>query len=111
MIKHHRMARVCAWGVALPLVIAALAGAPPPAQPVEAGRKNPGSSAGGAILEFNQLLTVEAKRKLTPEFLRDHAGAEIKSFGQVEEVGKPLTAKSEETLILSAFQSAFRTLR
>src|ERR1700722_7897552 len=95
------MAHIGAWSVALPLLIAALLAAPPGTQPVEAGRKALDLLLAAQYSEFNQLLTAEAKQKLTPEFLRDHAGAEIKSFGQVEEVGKPLTAKSGNVDIVS----------
>ncbi len=43
---------------------------------------------------FVQLLTPEAKTKLTPEFLRDHVEPELQGFGSVEAVSPPLRAKS-----------------
>lgn len=43
---------------------------------------------------FNSLLNASAKEKLTPEFLRDHVGKEVTSFGKAGVVGKPLLAAS-----------------
>jgi uncharacterized protein len=43
---------------------------------------------------FNSLLNSSAKEKLTPAFLRDHVGAEIKGFGKAGEIGKPLLVAS-----------------
>ncbi len=56
------------------------------------------------------MLTAQAKEKLTPEFLRDHVGAEIKSFGTLEEVGRPLTEKSGPSDIVS-FPVRFSSVR
>jgi uncharacterized protein len=108
MIKHRCIARVCASSAALLLV--ALSGAPLAAQPVEAGRKALDFLLGSRYSEFSALLTTEAKEKLTPEFLRDHVGAEIKSFGNLEEVGLPLTEKSGTSDIVS-FPVRFSTVR
>jgi alpha-beta hydrolase superfamily lysophospholipase len=43
--------------------------------------------------EFSQLLTPAAATKLTPEFLRDHVGPEVKGFGNVEAINSPVIAK------------------
>jgi uncharacterized protein len=43
---------------------------------------------------FNSLLNSSAKEKLTPTFLRDHVGVEVKGFGKAGEIGKPLLAAS-----------------
>jgi uncharacterized protein len=43
---------------------------------------------------FNSLLNSSAREKLTPVFLRDHVGAEIKGFGKPGEIGRPLLAAS-----------------
>jgi pimeloyl-ACP methyl ester carboxylesterase len=44
--------------------------------------------------EFNQLLTDDAKKLLTPEFLRDRVASEIAGFGTLEQVGEAETAKA-----------------
>jgi dienelactone hydrolase len=51
--------------------------------------------------EFTKLLSPAAKEKLTPDFLRDHAGAEIKGFGKMESIGKPLLAPSGKNTLVS----------
>jgi dienelactone hydrolase len=43
---------------------------------------------------FNSLLNSSAKEKLTPAFLKDHVGVEVKGFGKPGEIGKPLLAAS-----------------
>jgi dienelactone hydrolase len=44
----------------------------------------------GKYTEFNAVLTDAAKELLTPEFLRDRVGAELKSFGTVGGIGQPV---------------------
>ena len=51
--------------------------------------------------EFIVLLSPVAKEKLTPEFLRDHVGPEIKGFGKAEGVGNPVTAKDGPNTLVS----------
>jgi dienelactone hydrolase len=106
--KHARIARVCAWSAALLLV--ALSGAPLAGQPVEAGRKALDLLLGSQYSDLSELLTVEAKEKLTPEFLRDHVGREIKSFGSLEEVGQPIIQTSGSSHIVT-FPVRFSTIR
>jgi alpha-beta hydrolase superfamily lysophospholipase len=50
---------------------------------------------------FSSLLTPTAKEKLTPEFLKDHVGVEVKGFGKPGEVGKPLLAASGPYTLVS----------
>src|SRR5580692_425406 len=88
LTKQRRTVRVCAGISALSLLIAALWGAPPP---VEEGRKALDLLLAARYFEFGELLTAEAKEKLTPEVLRDRVGAEIKSFGALQGVGEPRT--------------------
>ena len=82
---------------ALLLVVTALSAQPPAA----AGRKALDLLLASRYDEFSQLLTTEAKTLLTPEFLRDRVGAEVKSFGKVEEISQPLTEKSGGVDIVS----------
>jgi uncharacterized protein len=102
------MTRVCAWSAVLLLV--ALSVAPLVAQPAEAGRKALDLLLASRDSEFSDLLTAEAKEKLTPEFLRDHVDPEVKSFGKLEEVGQPLTEKSGSSDIVS-FPVRFSTVK
>lgn len=101
IIKQRRAARVCAGIAALSLLIVALSGAPPAGQPVEESRKALDLLLASRYSEFSELLSAEAKEKLTPEFLRDRVGAEIKSFGTLQDVGQPRTIKSGSTDIIS----------
>jgi dipeptidyl aminopeptidase/acylaminoacyl peptidase len=75
------------------MAVAALPGAPP-SSPAAAGRKALDLLLASRYSEFSELLTTEAKTLLTPEFLRDRVGAEVKSFGKLEEISQPLTEKS-----------------
>jgi uncharacterized protein len=47
------------------------------------------------------LLTPAAKEKLTPEFLRDHVGVEVKGFGKPGQIGKPLLATTGPYTLVS----------
>ncbi len=71
------------------LTIALLRAASP--EPAAAGRKALDLILNGRYEEFVQMLTPEAKGLLTPEFLRDRVGGEIKGFGKVEEIRQPVT--------------------
>lgn len=44
--------------------------------------------------EFSRMLSAEAGKKLTAEFLRGQVESEVQGFGSVESVGKPVSAKS-----------------
>jgi dienelactone hydrolase len=82
------------------LAVVGLAGqSPGPA--AAAGRKALDLLLASQYTEFSQLLTAEAKTLLTPDFLRDRVGAEVKSFGRLEEIGQPLTEKSGGVDIVS----------
>ena len=100
LTRYRRTARVCVGFSTLSLLIAALSGAPP-GQPVEEGRKALDLLLAARYSEFSELLTAEAKEKLTLEVLRDRVGAEIKSFGTLQDVGEPRTMKSGSTDIVS----------
>jgi dienelactone hydrolase len=80
---------------------AALYAAPPAPPPTAAGRKALDLLLASRYPEFSQLLTAEAKGLLTADFLRDRVGAELKSFGKVEEISQPVTAPSGTNLIVS----------
>jgi dienelactone hydrolase len=101
MSKQRRAALVCAGISALSFLIVALAGAPPAGQPVEESRKALDLLLAARYSEFSELLTAEAKEKLTPEILQGRMGAELKSFGTLQEVGQPRALKSGSTDIVS----------
>jgi dipeptidyl aminopeptidase/acylaminoacyl peptidase len=69
------------------LTAAAVYAAPP--EPAAVGRKGLDLLLAAQYEEFSQLLTVEAKGLLTTDFLRDHVGGELKSFGTVEQISQP----------------------
>jgi uncharacterized protein len=51
--------------------------------------------------ELIALLSPVAKEKLTPEFLRDRVGPEIRGFGKAGGVGTPVTAKDGANTLVS----------
>jgi uncharacterized protein len=55
----------------------------------------------GKYAEFNALLTDPAKGLLTPEFLRDRVGAELKSFGALGSVGEPATVQEGKNSVIT----------
>lgn len=55
----------------------------------------------GKYAEFSQLLTPVAKERLTLVFLQDRVGAEIKGFGNLEQINSPVTAKSGADTLVS----------
>lgn len=83
------------------MLLAALSGARLAGQSVDAARKALDLLLASRYSEFSELLTAEAKEKLTPEVLQGHFGRQISSFGKLEEVGQPLTAKSGTSEIVS----------
>ena len=55
----------------------------------------------GKYAEFSQLLTPVAKERLTLVFLQERVGAEIKGFGNLEQINSPVTAKSGADTLVS----------
>lgn len=96
-MKQRSMIWVGAWSAAL----ISMALAPLNGQALENGRKALDLLLASRDSEFSELLTAEAKEKLTPEFLRNHVDPEIKSFGKLEEIGQPLSEKSGSDDIVS----------
>jgi uncharacterized protein len=80
------------WSALAAIVL--LASAIGAAAPEVSGRKALDLLLKGRFGEFSQLLTDDAKTLLTPEFLRDRVASELESFGTLEQVGEPETAKA-----------------
>lgn len=57
------------------------------------GRKALDLLLAGRYSEFRVTLTANAREKFTPEFMRDTVGPEVKGFGNLEQVGQPVTQK------------------
>jgi uncharacterized protein len=91
--------------LALALSLTALAD-----QPAQSGRKALDLLLSSHYSEFSELLTSEAKEKLTPEFLRTNIDRELKSFGTLEEVGQPLMEKLGTNDLVS-FPVRFSTVK
>jgi dienelactone hydrolase len=70
-----------------------------PAPPV--ARKAVDLLIGEKYPEFVSLLSPVAKQKLTPDFLKNQVGAEIKSFGKAGAVGSPVTAQDGGNTLVS----------
>ncbi len=51
--------------------------------------------------ELSATVAPSARQTLTPEFLRDRAGAEIKGFGKAENIGGPAIAKDGRNTLVS----------
>jgi dienelactone hydrolase len=51
--------------------------------------------------ELTSIVAPSAKAALTPEFLRDHAGTEIKGFGKLGTIGNPVVAKDGANTLIS----------
>jgi dienelactone hydrolase len=51
--------------------------------------------------ELRTMLTPAAKDRLTIDFLHDQVGGEIHTFGQLKEVGDPVTAKDGDNTLIS----------
>jgi dienelactone hydrolase len=86
------------WSV---LWVSALHAASPAESAAAAGRKALDLLLAGRYTELTQLLTPEARNLLTPEFLENRVAGELKSFGKVEEIGKPLIGESGGAEIVS----------
>jgi len=96
----RRLVRLGSRGIAAAFLIAALSGAPPAGQAVETSRKALDLLLAARYSELSELLTAQARQKLTPEILRDRLGAEITSFGKMQEISEPRTLKSGSTDIV-----------
>lgn len=72
--------------VAIAVLVAAAVQAASPDLSAAAGRKALDLLLSARYNDFVQLLTPEAKGLLTPEFLRDRVGGELKGFGKVQEI-------------------------
>jgi dienelactone hydrolase len=81
------------------VVLASVMALAQPAPP--AARKALDLLIGGKYPEFISLLSPLAKEKLTPDFLRDHVGVELKGFGKANGVGNPLTGKDGANTLVS----------
>lgn len=95
----QRLACLIVWS-AFSFAAALQAASPQESAAVE-GRKALDLLLAARYAEFVQLLTPEAKNLLTPEFLRSRVGEELKSFGRVEDIGKPVTEQSGGAEIVS----------
>ena len=51
--------------------------------------------------ELSALAAPSAKQTLTPQFLRDRPGAEVRSFGRLGTIGAPVTAKDGRNTLVS----------
>jgi uncharacterized protein len=85
---------------ALPAVCL-LASASAAQTPVETGRKALDLLLAEKYTDLSPLLAPSARDTLTPAFLRDRAGVEIKSFGTLNKVSEPVTAKDGKNTLIS----------
>jgi dienelactone hydrolase len=69
--------------------------------PAVAGRKALDYLLSANYSGFSSLLTPAAKEKLTPQFLKDQVGVEVKGFGTPGEIGTPLLAASGTYTLVS----------
>jgi dienelactone hydrolase len=76
----------------------ALAQTPPPAA---AARKALDLLLAEKYIDLSALAAPSAKATLTPTFLRDRAGAEIKTFGNLGAIGNPVIAKDGANTLVS----------
>ncbi len=85
----------------LPLLAACLLIAQAADSPTAVGRKALDLLLSANYTGFSGLLTPVAREKLTPSFLKDHVGVEVKGFGRPGEVGQPLLATSGPYTLVS----------
>jgi dienelactone hydrolase len=69
--------------------------------PAAAGRKALDLLLAEKYSELSGLAAASAKDTLTPAFLKDRAGAEIKSFGKLGSIGEPVIAKDGKNTLVS----------
>lgn len=55
----------------------------------------------GKYTELQPLLTPLGRERLTPDFLRDKVGVEIRSFGKLSSIGKPVRAVEGKNTLVS----------
>ena len=87
--------------LALVLLTATALPAQTDATAVAAGRKALDLLLAGRYDDFGQVLTANAKEKLTPDFLRTTVDAEIKGFGKAEQISEPVVLKTGNTILVS----------
>ena len=85
----------------LVLIISALVIAQTPPNPAAAARKALDLLLTQKYPELSALAAPSAKSTLTPTFLRDRAGAEIKTFGNLGTIGNPAIAKDGANTLVS----------
>ena len=83
------------------LLLPTLAFAQSPPSPTAAARQALDLLLSEKYTELSALAAPSAKATLTPTFLRDRAGAEIKSFGKLGPIGNPVIAKDGGTTLVS----------
>jgi pimeloyl-ACP methyl ester carboxylesterase len=66
-----------------------------------AGRKALDLLLAGKYAAMGSVLTEAGKQKLTPEFLRDRVGPELKSFGVLVSIGEPVLARDGRNSLVS----------
>jgi dienelactone hydrolase len=83
------------------LFISALALAQAPQSPAKAARRALDLLLAESYTELSEMLASTAKDTLTPAFLRDRAGVEIKGFGKLGAIGEPVTARDGRNTLVS----------
>src|ERR1700678_432850 len=84
--------RLAGVACALSLLVSAAALSQTQPSPVAAARKSLDLLLAEKYADVAAMAAPSAKATLTPEFLRDRAGAEIKSFGKLGPIGAAVTA-------------------
>jgi uncharacterized protein len=87
----------------LPYVAAVVLACAAIAQPdaVTTARKALDYLLGEKYPELSALASPSARQTLTPQFLRDRPGAEVRSFGKLETIGAPVVAKDGRNTLVS----------
>jgi uncharacterized protein len=83
------------------LVISLLASAQTPQAPAAVGRRALDLLLAEKYTELTEMLAPVAKDTLTPAFLRDRAGVEIKGFGKLGSIGEPVIARDGRNTLVS----------
>jgi uncharacterized protein len=83
------------------LFISALALAQTPQGPAAVGRRALDLLLAEKYTELTGMLAPVAKDTLTPAFLRDRAGVEIKGFGKLGSIGEPVIARDGRNTLVS----------
>jgi dienelactone hydrolase len=69
--------------------------------PITAARQALDYLLAGKYAELSALAAPSAKQTLTPQFLRDRPGAEVRSFGKLGTIGAPVVAKDGRNTLVS----------